>query len=513
MKIILRKNKCLAAINEMPTKVTDDSKWDEMDGNAIANLHLALADGVLSSIYEKKSAKEIWDHLARFTVLSDYLVFDDVAAIILEEENRRNNMEDKQTSSSRWRPCHFKKGCRGLNISNRQGNVVSTLEDGDALCCEAVVTNEGMQRFADVWLFDTGATFHMTARREWFHQYKPIAGRGSVYRCNDNKLKIIRIESIMVKMHDGTVHTIRDVRRIEGLKRNLVSLGQLMILVASPSHRVAVTWHQKLGHMSEQGMKILVERKLLHGLTNVSLPLCEHCVISKQHHLKLKTSNSRSVSLLKLVHSDVWQAPAIRDQKALHYSIHSSTNGVAERMNRTLLEIARAMLAVKLKTPMEMWTRKPVKYSDLHIFGGHVYVMYNSQENTKFDPKSRKCLFLGSGKSNVHDDMYKTRHCTFSGSSESVMAEPGREHWKAVKRILRYIKGTSDVALCFRESNLIFKGYVDSDYVGDLDISKSTIGYVFKLCGETVSWVSKLQSVVAMSTTEAEYVTVAQASK
>ncbi|GKD35609.1 retrovirus-related pol polyprotein from transposon TNT 1-94 [Tanacetum coccineum] len=43
------------------------------------------------------------------------------------------------------------------------------------------------------------------------------------------------------------------------------------------------------------------------------------------------------------------------------------------------------------------------------------------------------------------------------------MAEPGREHWEAVNRILRYIKGTSDVALCFGDSDLIFKGYVDPD--------------------------------------------------
>jgi hypothetical protein len=64
MKAILRKDKCLAAIGERPAEVTDD-KWDEMDGNAIANLHLALADGVLSSIEEKKTAKDIWDHLAR----------------------------------------------------------------------------------------------------------------------------------------------------------------------------------------------------------------------------------------------------------------------------------------------------------------------------------------------------------------------------------------------------------------------------------------------------------------
>ncbi|GJV23923.1 dual specificity protein phosphatase PHS1 isoform X2, partial [Tanacetum coccineum] len=93
------------------------------------------------------------------------------------------------------------------------------------------------------------------------------------------------------------------------------------------------------------------------------------------------------------------------------------------------------------------------------------------------------------------------------------MAKPGREHWEAVKRILRYIKGTSDVALCFGDSDLIVTGYVDSDYAGDLDGSKSTTGHVFTLSGGTVSWVLKLQSVVAMSTTEAEYVAAAQASK
>ncbi|GKE89518.1 retrovirus-related pol polyprotein from transposon TNT 1-94, partial [Tanacetum coccineum] len=93
------------------------------------------------------------------------------------------------------------------------------------------------------------------------------------------------------------------------------------------------------------------------------------------------------------------------------------------------------------------------------------------------------------------------------------MAEPGKKHWEAVKRILRYIKRTSDVALCYGESGLTIKGYVDSDYAGDQDGSKSTTGYVFTLSGETVSWVSKLQSVVAMLTTEAEYVAAAQASK
>nr|GEY52746.1 Gag-Pol polyprotein [Tanacetum cinerariifolium] len=85
------------------------------------------------------------------------------------------------------------------------------------------------------------------------------------------------------------------------------------------------------------------------------------------------------------------------------------------------------------------------------------------------------------------------------------MAKPDTVHWEAVKRILRYIKRTSDVALCYGESDLIVKGHVNSDYAGDIDGRKSTTSYVFALYGGT--------SVVAMSTTEVEYVTAAQASK
>ena len=70
-------------------------------------------------------------------------------------------------------------------------------------------------------------------------------------------------------------------------------------------------WHRKLGHMSERGLKILAEQKLLPGLKKVSLPFCEHCVISKQHRLKFSSSNARSKAILELIHSDVWQAPVL----------------------------------------------------------------------------------------------------------------------------------------------------------------------------------------------------------
>nr|GEW95285.1 Gag-Pol polyprotein [Tanacetum cinerariifolium] len=673
----------------MLNEFTDDSKWDEMDKNAIANLYLALADGILSSIEEKKSAKEIWDHLARLyearslynkkflkrklyalrktestsmtehvnnlntlfskltslsckidsqkrakillqslpdsydqviinlanNVLSDYLVFNDVAAAILETENRRNNTENMQTSS--WRvealvvtrgrlmesgfcgshnngksktgkkknfkcfkcvkPSHFRKDCQGLNTSYPQENIASTSEDGNALCCEAAVANESRKRFTD----------------------------------------IIGIRSIMVKMHD------------------------------------------------EQGMKVLVERKLLPGVTK-----------------------------------------AKRNQKVVHNDIYSSIEWSGRADKQNLFRKSKSNV-VELKTPIEMWTGKPVNYSDLHIFRSHVYVMYNSQETTKLNPKSIKCLFLryadgvkgyclwdptahkvvvsrdvvfmedkiqenkekeeepstlqeAPNNPDANDDdqveQYRARLvvkgydqkegidfneifspvvrmtticvvlamcATYVLNLEQVdvktaflhgnleeeiymlqleglnkdrinklkaqlarefeMKDLGpankilgmqihqdrvsRKIWLSqksyVKKILQRfnmqdcktistlfptnVKLSSKMSpssekermemscvlyasavgslmfamICTRPDiahavgvvNLIVKGYVDSDYAGDIDGGKSTTGYVFALCGKIVSWVSKLQSVVAMSTTEAEYVAAAQASK
>ena len=65
----------------------------------------------------------------------------------------------------------------------------------------------------------------------------------------------------------------------------------------------------------------------------------------------------------------------------------------------------------------------------------------------------------------------------------------------------------------FVGSYTVLQGYIDADMDGDKDNRRSTIGYVFTVGGTTVSWISKLQWVVALSTTEAEYVAATQASK
>ncbi|KAH9659018.1 hypothetical protein KPL70_023705 [Citrus sinensis] len=516
-------------------EITDD-KWNEVDGNAISDLHLALADGVLSSVAEKNTAKEIWDTLiklyeakslhnkiflkrklytlrmAESTMVTDHintlktlfsqlttlgynieeneraelllqslpdsydqliinltnnnlvesLVFDDVAASVLNEESRRKNKENRQVSSQQAEALSVTRGRsteRGPSGSQNHGRSKSRSKKNVKCyncskkghvkkeCWSNQKRREGKEpesSNAQGCVANSGATWHMTSRREWFHTYELISG-GSVYMGNDHALEIAGIGTIKIKMFDGTIRTIGEVRHVNGLKKNLLSLGQIdnhgckthvengimkivkgaLVLmkaekiganlfmlkgetlqeadacVASNGEESTMMWHLKLGHMSEQGLKILSERKLLPGLKSVSLPFCEHCVI-----------NGGFLAFCK--------QEGIQRQFTVAYT--PQQNGVAERMNRTLTERIRAMLrtaglpnsfwaeaaktacyivnrspstAIGLKTAMEMWTGKPADYSYLHAFGCPVYVMYNAQERTKLDAKSRRCIFLG----------------------------------------------------------------------------------------------------------------------
>ena len=85
-------------------------------------------------------------------------------------------------------------------------------------------------------------------------------------------------------------------------------------------------------------------------------------------------------------------------------------------------------------------------------------------------------------------------------------SNPGMDHWKAAKKVLRYLQGTKDYMLMYRKSyQLEAIGYTDSDYAGCVDTRKSTFGYIFLLAGGVVSWKSGKQSVIATSTMEAEF--------
>ena len=76
-------------------------------------------------------------------------------------------------------------------------------------------------------------------------------------------------------------------------------------------------------------------------------------------------------------------------------------------------------------------------------------------------------------------------------------SNPTEAHLTAVKRILRYLKGTINLALKYKDQPASLIGYSDADWAGDLDDRHSTTGNLFMLAGGAVSWLSKKQPVVA----------------
>jgi hypothetical protein len=150
-------------------------------------------------------------------------------------------------------------------------------------------------------------------------------------------------------MFDGTVKILTDVRHVPKLRKNLIYLGVLdtggyksivqggvmkvykgILLVmkekkvgnlfmlegrTESDHGTMVSendndfvrlWHQRLGHMSEQGLKVLSERKLLPSLKSLKLDFCKHCIYGKQNRQKFKIGRHTSEGILDYIHSDVW---------------------------------------------------------------------------------------------------------------------------------------------------------------------------------------------------------------
>jgi len=111
------------------------------------------------------------------------------------------------------------------------------------------------------------------------------------------------------------------------------------------------------------------------------------------------------------------------------------------------------------------------------------------------------------------------------GALSRFLSNPGRRHWAEAKHVLSYLKGTSNYAICYstngsairnvfgylrgigmRPTEDSFEGFSNSDWAGCVDTRRSTSGFVWIMGGGAICWRSKLQTIVTLSSTEAEYV-------
>ncbi|KAE8675966.1 hypothetical protein F3Y22_tig00111640pilonHSYRG00200 [Hibiscus syriacus] len=237
------------------------------------------------------------------------LKFDDVRDLVLSEEIRRRESVKHQPPQ----PCtrspegelqkgHFKRDYRALK------------------------KDIGAQKFVNM-TEEAGLFFHSTPCREIMENY--VSGDfGKVHLADDETLKIVGKGDIRLKLPNQTTWTLKGVRHIPGLKRNLIYVGQLdgegfsttfsgcewkitkgalVIARVADVDGKSNLWHQRLGHMSEKGMKTLLSNGEFPDLKNVDIGLCEDCIFGKQKKVSFaKIGKTPKAEKLELVHTDVW---------------------------------------------------------------------------------------------------------------------------------------------------------------------------------------------------------------
>ena len=85
-------------------------------------------------------------------------------------------------------------------------------------------------------------------------------------------------------------------------------------------------------------------------------------------------------------------------------------------------------------------------------------------------------------------------------------SNPGPEHWKAIVRVLRYLKYTQNFGLHYSKYPAVLEGYYDANWISDTKDSKSTSGYLFTFGGGAVSWKSSKQTCIARSMMESKFI-------
>lgn len=90
---------------------------------------------------------------------------------------------------------------------------------------------------------------------------------------------------------------------------------------------------------------------------------------------------------------------------------------------------------------------------------------------------------------------------------------PGKSHWIAAKHVLRYLKGTKNLGIVYKRTGKPLVAYVDSDWASCIDDRKSQTGFIFQHAGSPISWESRKQRSVALSTCESEYMALSECAK
>ncbi|XP_071924906.1 secreted RxLR effector protein 161-like [Coffea arabica] len=154
------------------------------------------------------------------------------------------------------------------------------------------------------------------------------------------------------------------------------------------------------------------------------------------------------------------------------------------------------------------------KPCDIPVAKGDKFSLEQCPKNA-FEEREMQKIFYTSTVGSLMSAQVCTRPdiAYITGMLGRYLSNSGLDHWKATKRVLRYLQKTKDYMLMYRKSDeLEIIGYTDSDYTGCQDTMKSTSDYVYLLTGGGISWKSVKQSLIASFTMAAEFITCYEAS-
>ncbi|WZZ51379.1 hypothetical protein YC2023_051486 [Brassica napus] len=191
----------------------------------------------------------------------------------------------------------------------------------------------------DKWVIDSGCSYHMTCRRDWFHMLQEMTS-GQVIFGNYCAVGVLGIGTINIKAYGGSVKTLTNVRYIPELRRNLIFNGTLDILgfehsgghgktrfykhgklpllgtgslnlldgetvsgevycsaMKKLSKDETVLWHRRLGHMSMKNLQILARKGVINKRRIVVLEFRESCLMGKHKRLSFHIGRHDTVKL------------------------------------------------------------------------------------------------------------------------------------------------------------------------------------------------------------------------
>ncbi|KAH9657439.1 hypothetical protein KPL70_023077 [Citrus sinensis] len=425
-----------------PSKLSNEEMQDALD-KAHSTLILSLSDGVLREVGDQTTAVGLWKKLedlyTKKSLTKRLCTKKRIYTLQMEEGSSLANHIDNFNriildleDINCHKEGHFKKDCPERKNKEKDGPkrngdvaVASDEKDDDGYDSAGVLLATGTQTNGK-WVLDSGCTYHMCPDKNLFTSYRLFNG-GEVMMGNNSLCKVVGLGTIRLKMFDGVIRELSEVRHVLELKKNLISLGILdqmgctfkmesgvmriikgsMVIMKGAKNNAlyvlqgttitrdvsvstsqnlnkTLMWQIRLGHMSEKGMKILERQGVLGDNKLDPIEFCENGVVR---------------------HKTVRHTP--------------QQNGLAERMNRTLMDKVRYLLihsklpqslwaetlmtacylvnrspssAIDFKTPVEMWSSRAANYSDLKIFGCPAFAHV---KQGKLEPRALKCVFLG----------------------------------------------------------------------------------------------------------------------